>query len=530
MIAVSAIAVPAVVASSAHASVELSFWSWRPEDTAFWTAQAAKFQAATGISVKYTPYVATDYNATLATALTAGKGPDVMLIRAYGGMANLSDAGNFLPLTTKDVPLLAKMAPGTLAGAQGYKDKHQFGVPYSTSVLGVLYNPDILSKVGIQANPTSWASLLAAMDRVKRAGYTALAVGTGYAPGLEQMWAAIAPAFYGGNAFYNDIVAGNKTFNDPAFVASLKAETDLYPYMPAGASGLDYNTQRALFANGKAAFYIGGNYEISYFRSLNPTAPIGWLLAAMDRVKRAGYTALAVGTGYAPGLEQMWAAIAPAFYGGNAFYNDIVAGNKTFNDPAFVASLKAETDLYPYMPAGASGLDYNTQRALFANGKAAFYIGGNYEISYFRSLNPTAPIGWFPAPAATQGGARYVTNWADGAFAINAKTTHKAEALKFLNFIASKTTMQAGADSLGWIPPVTGIQSSDPAIIAMARHIKPMGTPFLTLVGFRYGTPTSSSIMQPGFQKVASGAMTVTELAKAIQDGVATWYAPLKGK
>ena len=412
MIAVSAIAVPAVVASSAHASVELSFWSWRPEDTAFWTAQAAKFQAATGISVKYTPYVATDYNATLATALTAGKGPDVMLIRAYGGMANLSDAGNFLPLTTKDVPLLAKMAPGTLAGAQGYKDKHQFGVPYSTSVLGVLYNPDILSKVGIQANPTSWASLL----------------------------------------------------------------------------------------------------------------------AAMDRVKRAGYTALAVGTGYAPGLEQMWAAIAPAFYGGNAFYNDIVAGNKTFNDPAFVASLKAETDLYPYMPAGASGLDYNTQRALFANGKAAFYIGGNYEISYFRSLNPTAPIGWFPAPAATQGGARYVTNWADGAFAINAKTTHKAEALKFLNFIASKTTMQAGADSLGWIPPVTGIQSSDPAIIAMARHIKPMGTPFLTLVGFRYGTPTSSSIMQPGFQKVASGAMTVTELAKAIQDGVATWYAPLKGK
>ena len=35
MIAVSAIAVPAVAAFSAHASVELSFWSWRPEDTAF---------------------------------------------------------------------------------------------------------------------------------------------------------------------------------------------------------------------------------------------------------------------------------------------------------------------------------------------------------------------------------------------------------------------------------------------------------------------------------------------------------------
>jgi raffinose/stachyose/melibiose transport system substrate-binding protein len=408
MIAVSAIAVPVVAASSANAAVELSFWSWRPEDTAFWTAQTAKFQAATGITVKFTPYVATDYNATLATALTAGKGPDLMQIRAYGGMSALSDAGNFAPLTTKDVPMLAKMAPGTLAGAQGYKDKSQFGIPYSTSVLGVFYNPEILAKAGVAANPTSWASLL----------------------------------------------------------------------------------------------------------------------SAMDRVKRAGYTALSVGTGYAPGLEQMWAAIAPAFYGGNTFYNSIVAGKTNFNDPAFVRSLKAETELYPYMPAGASGLDYNTQRALFANGKAAFYIGGNYELSYFRSLNPTAPIGWFPAPAATQGGQRYVTNWADGAFAMNAKTPHKAEALKFLNFIASKATMQAGADTLGWIPPVAGIVSTDPVIVAMQRKIPAMGTPFLTLVGFRYGAPTSSSIMQPGFQMVASGAQTVTQLAKSIQDGVATWYAP----
>ena len=46
--------------------------------------QAAKFLAATGISVKFTPYVATDYNALLSTALTAGKGPDVMQMRAYG--------------------------------------------------------------------------------------------------------------------------------------------------------------------------------------------------------------------------------------------------------------------------------------------------------------------------------------------------------------------------------------------------------------------------------------------------------------
>ena len=407
-IAATTIVVPAVVSSSAHAAVELSFWSWRPEDKAFYEAQAAKFEKSTGIAVKFTPYVATDYNATLATALTAGKGPDVMQIRAYGGMANLSDAGNFMPLTNADVPNLAKVSAGMKAGAQGYTDKRQFGFPYSTSVLGVMYNPDLLSKAGVTVMPTSMQSFISVLQKVKAAGITPL-----------------------------------------------------------------------------------GN-----------------------------------GTGYAPGLEQMWGALAPAYYGGNDFFNSIVAGSTNFNDSAFVASLKAEANLYKYMPAGASGLDYNTSRGLFANGKAAFYIGGNYEISYFRSLNPNLKVGWFPGPAATSGGKRYVTNWADGAFAINAKTTHKAEALKFLNFLASKTFLTDAANQLGWIPPLAGIQSSDPAIAAMQQKIPTMGTPFLTLVGFRYGTPTSSSIMQPGFQKVAAGTQTVEQLAKSIQDGVATWYKP----
>lgn len=407
-IAATTIVVPAVVSSSAHAAVELSFWSWRPEDKAFYEAQAAKFEKSTGISVKFTPYVATDYNATLATALTAGKGPDVMQIRAYGGMANLSDAGNFMPLTTTDVPNLAKVSAGMKAGAQGYTDKRQFGFPYSTSVLGVMYNPELLSKAGVSVMPTSMQSFISVLQKVKAAGITPL-----------------------------------------------------------------------------------GN-----------------------------------GTGYAPGLEQMWGALAPAYYGGNDFFNSIVAGSTTFNDPAFVASLKAETALYKYMPAGASGLDYNTARGLFANGKAAFYIGGNYEISYFRSLNPNLKVGWFPGPAATQGGKRYVTNWADGAFAINAKTTHKAEALKFLNFLASKTFLTDAANTLGWIPPLAGITSTEPAIAQMQQKIPTMGTPFLTLVGFRYGTPTSSSIMQPGFQKVAAGTQTEAQLAKSIQDGVATWYKP----
>jgi raffinose/stachyose/melibiose transport system substrate-binding protein len=304
------------------------------------------------------------------------------------------------------------MAPGTLQGTQGYTNKSVFGLPYATSVLGVMYNPDLLKKAGVKALPLTWSTFLAALKTVKAAGYLPLGNGTGYAPGLEQMWGAVGPTFYGGTSFFNDAVAGKRSFTDKNFVASLQAVKDLMAFMPEGAAALDYNTARGLFANEKAAFYIGGNYEISYFRSLNP------------------------------------------------------------------------------------------------------------------SLN----VGWMPAPAAATGAKKYVTNWTDGGFAINAKTTHKAEALKFLNFLASKDFSQAAADQLGWISTAKYIKATDPAVISMIRAIPTSGTPFLTLVGFRYGTPTSSATMQPGFQKVASGASTPADLAKDIQAAVASWYTPQKGK
>jgi len=411
-VAVSVIAGPVIASMPAQAATELTFWSWRPEDKVFYEEQAAIFQAKTGITVKFTPYVATEYNALLATALTAGSGPDVMQVRPYGGMANLSDAGNFLALTTKDVPALAKMSAGTLAGVQGYASKKQYGLPYATSVIGVMYNPDLLKKAGVKALPSTWDSFLRVLDQVKSAGLIPLGNGTGYAPGLEQLHAGIGPTFYGGTQFFNDVVKGTRTFTDKNYVASLQAVKDLVPYMPATPAGVDYNTARGLFANEKAAFYIGGNYEISYFRSLNP------------------------------------------------------------------------------------------------------------------SLN----VAWMPAPAAAPGAKRYATSWADGGFAINAKTKAKPEAIKFLNFLASKDFNQAAADQLGWISTAPYIKITDPAIAKMSKSLASQGTPFLNVVGFRFGTPTSSAILQPGFQKLTAGTTTAADLAKDVQAAVATWYAPQKGK
>ena len=412
-IAVSAIAVPAISALPASAASELTFWSWRTEDKAFYEGQIAKFEAKNpGITVKFTPYLNTEYNAIVSTALTAGKGPDIIQMRPYGAMANLSDAGNFMQLTVKDVPALAKLQAGILAGAQGYQDKKQYGYPYAISAMGIFYNPDMLQTAGVKALPTTWDQLINAFKKVKAAGM-----------------------------------------------------------LPLGNTG-----------------------------------------------------------GNGPALEQLHAAVGPTFYGGTQFFNDVVAGKKSFTDKAYVASLNAVKALAAYMPQGFEGIDYNTARGLFANEKAAFYIGGNYELGYFRSLNPSLQAGWIPPVAKTSGSPKYVSTWADGAYAINAKTANKAASIKFLNFLASKDFGQAMVDEIAFIPTAPYVKIIDPVVKAINRGRSSLGTPFLNVVGFRYATPTSSNILQPGFQKLVTGATTPEQLAKDVQAAVASWYAPQKGK
>ena len=412
-LAVSAIAVPVITAAPASANTELTFWSWRTEDKAFYEGQIAKFESRNpGIKVKFTPYLNTEYNAIVSTALTAGKGPDIIQMRPYGGMANLSDAGNFLPLTTRDVPALGRLQAGILAGAQGYQDKRQFGFPYAVSAMGIFYNPEILQDSGVRALPTNWDQLMNAFKRVKAKGYLPL-----------------------GNA--------------------------------------------------------GGN---------------------------------------GPALEQLHATVGPTFYGGTQFFNDVVAGKKTFTDKAYVASLKAVKDLVAYMPPGFEGIDYNTARGLFANEKAAFYIGGNYELGYFRSLNPSLQAAWIPPVGKTTGATKYVSTWADGAYAINAKTANRAASIRFLNFLASKEFGQALVDEIAFIPTAPFVKITDPVVRAINRGRTSLGTPFLNVVGFRYATPTSSNILQPGFQKLITGGTTPEQLAKDVQTAVASWYAPQKGK
>jgi ABC-type glycerol-3-phosphate transport system substrate-binding protein len=232
--------------AAALAQTALSFWSWRTEDVAAYETFIAEFEAENpDVRVTFTPYLNTEYNTIVSTALQGGGGPDIVHLRAYGGMEPLANAGLIVRLDDK-VPALADFDPGILLGATNRADGGVYGVPFALQTVQVLYNEAMFERLGL-SEPTTWAELLALGDALKAAGVYALANGTKDPWTIETLSGAVAPTFYGCTPFFQEITAGETDFTDPRYVGALERMVALRPYLADNYMGVGYTDMQTLF-------------------------------------------------------------------------------------------------------------------------------------------------------------------------------------------------------------------------------------------------------------------------------------------
>ena len=252
----------------------------------------------------------------------------------------------------------------------------------------------------------------------------------------------------------------------------------------------------------------------------------GEFLENLEKLKKAGIQPLANGGSFH--MEQMWGVIAPAFYGGTEYYDAVVKGTKKFTDAAFVRSLSEMEKLFPYMPNNATAVGYDSSRQLFYAGRAAYFMGGIFELGFFQSNNAALNVDFFGMPPLTAGGKTYVSSWADGGFAVNAKTKGRPEAMKFINYVASRKFGQDFSDSVKQFSTVPGVTILDQTLWKAQRATRKGSTPYIMLVGFRYNNPTGSATLQTGLPNMLNGSKTAAQVANDVQQGIASWYEPQK--
>lgn len=175
------------------------------------------------------------------------------------------------------------------------RNGHIYGAPFDLSTQNfVFYNTEVLEKSGVTKLPQTWDGFIAALDKIKAAGFTPLALG-GQPIWYYNMWTSVLVTTAGGDIFtriYRDrdltALGGPKVKLAAERFRSLKA------YVDEGSPGRNWNDATALVISGKAGFQLIGDWAKGEF------------LAA----------------GQTPGVEfgcYIGFDGAPLIYGGNAF-------------------------------------------------------------------------------------------------------------------------------------------------------------------------------------------------------------------
>ena len=128
--------------------------------------------------------------------MQAGKGPDILQVRAYGALQPFARPEFLVPLEDK-VPELKTFSPQWLDGARSRADGKVYGVPFAVQTLVVFYNKKLLARAGVQP-PQTWDQFLAALKTLKDHGITPLANGAKEGWTLEVAFGVLGPTFFGG--------------------------------------------------------------------------------------------------------------------------------------------------------------------------------------------------------------------------------------------------------------------------------------------------------------------------------------------
>jgi raffinose/stachyose/melibiose transport system substrate-binding protein len=223
------------------------------------------------------------FKAKIATVMQSGEPPDVF--QTWGGalMGSYADAGLLMDLT----PYMAEDGWGDSlsdgAKALFQWDGKQYAAPWRAGMVGMWYNKEHFATAGIDAPPATWAELLDAIDKLKAAGITPIAIGEGNDAWTGMFWYASLLM----NTCSPDqiLAAQNRTgaFNDPCYVQAGELLEELVAKEPfqEGFLAAGYADAEALMATGGAAMQLMGHWAYGFATTLTEDVDayndfIGW--------------------------------------------------------------------------------------------------------------------------------------------------------------------------------------------------------------------------------------------------------------
>lgn len=351
------------------------------------------------------------------------------------------------------------------------------------------------------------------------------------------------------NTEYNQILTTGLAGSDGPDVPMVRAYGQLQPNIEAGqlepidgeVEGFDEIAPSVLAgAKGKedgktyavplATQTLQMFYNKALFEELGLEVPTTWdeFIDVNESLLEAGVTPMALGAKDDWILPIFHDIVGSARYGGAEFEERVLSGETDFNDPDYVASLQLITDLEKYLTPDVVGVSYTDSQIQFTSGQAAQFPGGSFEIATFRNQAPDLEIGSYQVPLHDDAVAETPVSpaYADGNFAVNAKSENKEAAFTLLNWLATPEFGQLVADELNQFSAIPGVEYSDEVMQEAWSNYEDGQAPYLLLVDFRYGEPLGTAVLGTEIQRMFLGETDAAGAASALQDGIAQWFTP----
>jgi raffinose/stachyose/melibiose transport system substrate-binding protein len=273
-------------ASSAAAPVAMTFWhnSTTGDGKKYWEDTVAAFQKEhPGVTITIQAIQNEDMDGKLQTALASSDGPTIFMARGGGKLADVVAADQVMDITDKIAPDV-KTALGDGIFSAFTVDGKIYGMPSSVLPGGIYYSKDLFKQAGIDATPTTFEELSAAVTKLKAKNIAPIALGG------KDAWPAAHWYYFFAlrdcSQATLDKAAADKDFSDPCW---LKAGEDLKAFTATEPFNKGYLTTSAqqgagssagMIANHKAAMELMGAWDPGVIADLTPDKKalpdLGW--------------------------------------------------------------------------------------------------------------------------------------------------------------------------------------------------------------------------------------------------------------
>ncbi len=247
---------PSDEGTSGSSTANATYTIWDPypqfDDSSDWVQLLKKCGTDAGVTVERTGFDTTDLTNKALLAAQQGNSPDVLIVD-NPVVSTLAEGG---VLTTTDEVKMDTSAISANLLAAGQTGGKTYGVPIGANTLALYYNAKVLDKAGVDPEKiTDWASLTAALEKVKAAGKKGI---TFSAIGTEEGSFQFLPWFWGAGAQLTKL-------DSPQGVSAVALWNDWVKKGLAPNSVIN-NTQTTSwqeFATGDYAFGENGTWQLA---------------------------------------------------------------------------------------------------------------------------------------------------------------------------------------------------------------------------------------------------------------------------